>query len=153
MPYSGSPKSESPGAIAPVIWYLLNLLALPVIGFIVLLTIAMKSGDAHALRRAPRSEVQKHCSRRRPVTPLRMATRSLFLRHVPETTLRGKTKSTLGPASSMASPLNFFPSTITGTSTHFTQSSSALAAVEASHMRRSRRGFETVSIARPSAII
>ncbi|MGC8120713.1 hypothetical protein [Marinobacter sp. VGCF2001] len=52
MPYSGSPKSESPGAIAPVIWYLLNLLALPVIGFVVLLAIAMKSADAHALRRA-----------------------------------------------------------------------------------------------------
>jgi len=52
MPYSGSPKTEPPGAIAPVIWYLLNLLALPIIGFVVLLTIAMKSGDAHALRRA-----------------------------------------------------------------------------------------------------
>ena len=51
MPYSGSPKTEPPGAIAPVIWYLLNLLALPIIGFVVLLTIAMKSGDAHALRR------------------------------------------------------------------------------------------------------
>ncbi|WP_372964481.1 hypothetical protein [Marinobacter sp.] len=52
MPYSGSRKREAPGPITPVIWYLLNLLALPVIGFVVLLTLAMKSGDASPLRRA-----------------------------------------------------------------------------------------------------
>ncbi|MBZ0334729.1 hypothetical protein MARI_00510 [Marinobacter sp. JH2] len=52
MPYSGSRKSESPGAIAPVAWYLLNLLALPVIGFVVLLSIMLKSADASPLRRA-----------------------------------------------------------------------------------------------------
>lgn len=52
MPYSGSRKSESLGAIAPVAWYLLNLLALPVIGFVVLLSIMLKSADASPLRRA-----------------------------------------------------------------------------------------------------
>ncbi|MHA7856106.1 MULTISPECIES: hypothetical protein [Marinobacter] len=52
MPYSASQKSETPGAVAPVIWYLLNLLALPVIGFLVLLSIAMKSGDDNPIRRA-----------------------------------------------------------------------------------------------------
>ncbi|MBR9870467.1 MAG: hypothetical protein GYB26_04950 [Gammaproteobacteria bacterium] len=52
MPYSGSRKSESPGAIAPVAWYLLNLLALPIIGFVVLLTIMLKSADASPLRQA-----------------------------------------------------------------------------------------------------
>src|SRR5690606_41264013 len=52
MPYSGSRKNESPGAIAPIAWYLLNLLALPIIGFGVLLWMFLKSGEASALRRA-----------------------------------------------------------------------------------------------------
>lgn len=52
MQYSGSRKTEEPGAMAPVIWYLLNLLALPIIGFVVLVVIAVKSGEAGELRRA-----------------------------------------------------------------------------------------------------
>ncbi|MBN7770827.1 hypothetical protein KUV44_06040 [Marinobacter daepoensis] len=51
MRYSDSLKTKEPGAMAPVIWYLLNLLALPIIGFLVLLVIAMKSGEASELRR------------------------------------------------------------------------------------------------------
>ncbi|GGC60922.1 hypothetical protein [Marinobacter halophilus] len=52
MPYSAKQKSESPGAIAPVAWYLLNLLALPVIGFAVLVWAAMNSDGSNPLRRA-----------------------------------------------------------------------------------------------------
>ncbi|MFO8141043.1 MAG: hypothetical protein R6T87_03970 [Marinobacter sp.] len=52
MPYSGSQKRESPGAIAPVAWYLLNLLALPIVGFAVLLWMFVNSDNASALRRA-----------------------------------------------------------------------------------------------------
>jgi hypothetical protein len=52
MPYSGSQSKASSGAVVPVIWYLLNLLALPVIGFAVLVWLFMGSDQAPALRRA-----------------------------------------------------------------------------------------------------
>lgn len=52
MPYSDRQKTEDSQAITPVIWYLLNLLALPVIGFLVLLRIAMQSTEKNSLRRA-----------------------------------------------------------------------------------------------------
>ncbi|HEY9120451.1 MAG TPA: hypothetical protein VIN33_11880 [Marinobacter sp.] len=52
MPYSGSPTKDSSGAVVPVVWYLLNLLALPVIGFAVLLWLFMNSDQAPTIRRA-----------------------------------------------------------------------------------------------------
>ncbi|WP_417567592.1 hypothetical protein [Marinobacter sp.] len=52
MPYSGSQSKVSSGAIVPVIWYLLNLLALPVFGFAVLVWLFTGSDQAPALRRA-----------------------------------------------------------------------------------------------------
>ncbi len=52
MPYSGSQSKASSGAVVPVIWYLLNLLALPVIGFAVLVWLFMGSDQAPSLRRA-----------------------------------------------------------------------------------------------------
>lgn len=52
MPYSGSQTKDSSGAVVPVVWYLLNLLALPVIGFAVLLWLFMNSDQAPTIRRA-----------------------------------------------------------------------------------------------------
>jgi hypothetical protein len=52
MPYSASQSKASNGAVAPVIWYLLNLLALPVIGFAVLVWLHLHDDQATALRRA-----------------------------------------------------------------------------------------------------
>lgn len=52
MPYSGSQTKASSGAVVPVVWYLLNLLALPVIGFAVLAWLFMNADQASALRRA-----------------------------------------------------------------------------------------------------
>ena len=52
MRYSGGQAKDSSGAVVPVIWYLLNLLALPVIGFSVLVWLFIRSEQAPALRRA-----------------------------------------------------------------------------------------------------
>ncbi|MFC4259266.1 hypothetical protein ACFOZ5_09525 [Marinobacter lacisalsi] len=51
MPYSEGQSKASSGAVVPVIWYLLNLLALPVIGFAVLLWLYLHSADMPELRR------------------------------------------------------------------------------------------------------
>jgi len=40
------------GAVVPIVWYLLNLLILPVISFIVLLTQFFRAGDMPEIRRA-----------------------------------------------------------------------------------------------------
>lgn len=52
MPYSAKRKDEQEGAMLPVVWYLLNLLLLPVIGFAVLAWIAMTVDPKRTLRRA-----------------------------------------------------------------------------------------------------
>jgi len=52
MPYSVNPKTETAGAYVPVVWYLLNLLALPIIGFVVLLMISMNARPEQVVRRA-----------------------------------------------------------------------------------------------------
>ncbi len=52
MPYSANRKSESAGAVIPVVWYLLNLLILPIIGFAVLVWIAMTADQGRPLRQA-----------------------------------------------------------------------------------------------------
>ncbi|MEH6560153.1 MAG: hypothetical protein V7713_01860 [Marinobacter sp.] len=52
MQYSGARKTPASGAVIPVIWYLLNLLAMPVIGFAVLLWLFFSSSGANELRRA-----------------------------------------------------------------------------------------------------
>ncbi|WP_303288150.1 hypothetical protein [Marinobacter sp. SS8-8] len=52
MRYSGGQAKASSGAVVPVVWYLLNLLALPVIGFAVLVWLFIRSEQAPALRRA-----------------------------------------------------------------------------------------------------
>jgi len=53
MPYSESQKkASSSGAVVPVGWYLLNLLALPVIGFAVLAWMFLRAENASAVRRA-----------------------------------------------------------------------------------------------------
>lgn len=52
MPYSGGQAKVSSGAVVPVIWYLLNLLALPVIGFGVLVWLYLRSAEMPALKRA-----------------------------------------------------------------------------------------------------
>ena len=50
MPYSANRKNESAGAVIPVVWYLLNLLILPIIGFAVLAWIAMTADQSRPLR-------------------------------------------------------------------------------------------------------
>ncbi|WP_309043694.1 hypothetical protein [Marinobacter sediminicola] len=52
MPYSGARKKAASGAIVPVVWYLLNLLATPVIGFLILLWLFINSSGTNELRRA-----------------------------------------------------------------------------------------------------
>ena len=52
MQYSGGREKAASGAVVPVIWYLLNLLAIPVIGFAVLVWLYLHGGDDHPLRRA-----------------------------------------------------------------------------------------------------
>ncbi|MFP3977398.1 hypothetical protein [Marinobacter sp. KMM 10035] len=52
MQYSGAQKKPASGAIVPVVWYLLNLLATPVIGFLALLWLFMNSSETNGLRRA-----------------------------------------------------------------------------------------------------
>ncbi|GGE54465.1 hypothetical protein GCM10011533_03720 [Streptosporangium jomthongense] len=52
MQYSGARTKPASGAVFPVIWYLMNLLALPVIGFLVLLWMFTQSSATNALRRA-----------------------------------------------------------------------------------------------------
>ncbi|MDO6443037.1 MULTISPECIES: hypothetical protein [unclassified Marinobacter] len=52
MPYSGAQKKTASGAVIPIIWYLLNLLAIPIIGFVVLLWLFIKSPETNELRRA-----------------------------------------------------------------------------------------------------
>jgi hypothetical protein len=51
MPYSGDRKTTD-RAVVPAIWYLLNLLALPVLGFMVVLWLFLTGKDASELRRA-----------------------------------------------------------------------------------------------------
>lgn len=51
MPYSEGQTKASSGAVVPVIWYLLNLLVVPVIGFAVLLWFYLQSADMPELRR------------------------------------------------------------------------------------------------------
>ncbi|WP_417513216.1 hypothetical protein [Marinobacter sp.] len=51
MPYSGARTKAASGAVVPVIWYLLNLLAIPVIGFVVLLWMFIQSSGTNELRR------------------------------------------------------------------------------------------------------
>jgi len=52
MQYSGARTKPASGAIVPVIWYLLNLLAIPVVGFAVLLWLFVRSSGVNGLRRA-----------------------------------------------------------------------------------------------------
>jgi len=52
MPYSGNQSKASNGAVIPVAWYLLNLLALPVIGFAVLVWLLLRADQVPAVRRA-----------------------------------------------------------------------------------------------------
>lgn len=52
MPYSGARAKPASGAVFPVIWYLLNLLATPVIGFAILLWMFIRSSEVNELRRA-----------------------------------------------------------------------------------------------------
>ena len=52
MPYSESRMTTGSGAVVPIVWYLLNLLILPIISFIVLLTQFFRAGDMPEIRRA-----------------------------------------------------------------------------------------------------
>lgn len=52
MQYSGGQTKASSGAVVPVVWYLLNLLALPVIGFVVLVWLFLSAEQVPALRGA-----------------------------------------------------------------------------------------------------
>lgn len=52
MQYSESETKANKGAVVPVAWYLLNLLALPVIGFAVLIWLLQRADQAPALKRA-----------------------------------------------------------------------------------------------------
>lgn len=52
MPYSGTQSKAGNGPVVPVIWYLVNLLILPVIGFAVLVWLHFQDDQATALRRA-----------------------------------------------------------------------------------------------------
>lgn len=52
MQYSGAQTKPASGAVVPVIWYLLNLLVLPVIGFVILLWMSIRPSGANELRRA-----------------------------------------------------------------------------------------------------
>jgi len=52
MQYSGAQTKPASGAVVPVIWYLVNLLAMPVIGFVILLWMFMGSSGVNELRRA-----------------------------------------------------------------------------------------------------
>lgn len=52
MQYSGAQTKPASGAIVPAIWYLVNLLAMPVIGFLILLWMFMGSSGVNELRRA-----------------------------------------------------------------------------------------------------
>src|SRR5690554_2161918 len=52
MPYSGARKKAASGAIVPVVWYLLNLLAMPIIGFLALLWLFINSSEVNEVRRA-----------------------------------------------------------------------------------------------------
>lgn len=52
MQYSGARVKPASGAVVPVIWYLLNLLAIPVIGFLILFWLFVKSAGTNELRRA-----------------------------------------------------------------------------------------------------
>ena len=52
MQYSGARTKPASGAVVPVIWYLLNLLVIPVIGFVILLWMFIQSSGANELRRA-----------------------------------------------------------------------------------------------------
>lgn len=52
MQYSGGRKTAASGAVVPVVWYLLNLLVIPLVGFAVLLWLFAGSADTNALRRA-----------------------------------------------------------------------------------------------------
>lgn len=52
MPYSGERTQTEHGAMVPVIWYLLNLLLIPVLGFAVLLWMFAGSAGCNRLRRA-----------------------------------------------------------------------------------------------------
>lgn len=51
MRYSGGRKPASSGAVVPVVWYLLNLLLVPLLGFAVLLWLFLRADQAPALRR------------------------------------------------------------------------------------------------------
>lgn len=52
MQYSGARTKPASGAVVPTIWYLLNLLAMPVIGFVILLWLFIRSSEVNELRRA-----------------------------------------------------------------------------------------------------
>lgn len=52
MQYSGARTKPGSGAVVPVIWYLLNLLVTPVIGFVILLWLFIRSSKVNELRRA-----------------------------------------------------------------------------------------------------
>lgn len=52
MPYSGAQTKSASGAVVPAIWYLVNLLVMPVIGFVVLLWMFIGSSGVNELRRA-----------------------------------------------------------------------------------------------------
>ncbi|RBP21954.1 hypothetical protein DET50_12936 [Marinobacter pelagius] len=51
MQYSGGREKVASGAVVPVIWYLLNLLAIPVVGFAVLVWLYLHSEGDQPLRR------------------------------------------------------------------------------------------------------
>lgn len=52
MQYSGARTKPASGAFVPIVWYLLNLLATPVIGFCVLLWMTVTGTGTNELRRA-----------------------------------------------------------------------------------------------------
>lgn len=52
MQYSGGRKTAASGAVVPVVWYLLNLLVVPLVGFAVLVWLYLHSEGGHPLRRA-----------------------------------------------------------------------------------------------------
>ncbi|WP_144820368.1 hypothetical protein [Marinobacter piscensis] len=52
MQYSVAQKKAASGAVVPVFWYLLNLLAIPVIGFVVLLWMYSQRSRVNDVRRA-----------------------------------------------------------------------------------------------------
>ena len=52
MRYSGGRETVASGAVVPVIWYLLNLLVMPVIGFAILAWLFARSAGVNAARRA-----------------------------------------------------------------------------------------------------